>query len=134
MEIRRWERNLMVVALLAGGVPACAPDERPQPPQAQQARNIIADVIVLVTNQTPREKRIYLEAGAIEHPLGVVPAHSSRSFSVPSGTADSASALQLEAREARGASGIRSGGFRLSSGQRVIWTLDDAGRSAVVTR
>ena len=106
-------------------------DARPEQPPAP--RPIVADVIISVANETLREKRIFLEAGQVEHVLGVFPPNSSRSFSVPSSAGDSTSELKLEAR-ARAASSVRSAAFMLSSGKRVVWTLDKSGHGLLVTR
>jgi hypothetical protein len=120
-----------MLALLAGSLIACSSDARREPPPAP--RYIVADVIISIANETPREKRIFLEAGAVEHILGDVPANSSRSFSVPSSAGDTTSQLQLEAR-ARATSNIRSAAFMLSSGKRVVWTLDKSGHGLLVSR
>ncbi len=120
--------RVMVVTVV---LTACANDEQPAPAVPQ---SIVADVIVAVTNQTSREQSIVLDVGAIEHSLGAVPSRSSRSFSLPSSAGDSTSELQLEARERRATSGLRSGVFHVSSGQRVVWTLDSRGRGVLVTR
>jgi hypothetical protein len=121
----------MLACIPAGMLTACTRDERQQP---NASHYIVSDVIVAVTNQTSREKRIFLEVGKVEYSLGSVDGRSSRSFSMPSSAGDSTSELQLEARERRSPSGIRSGGFRVSSGQRVVWTLDQSGRGIVTTR
>ena len=131
MQMRCWERKTNLLALLAGILIACSPDARSERPAAP--RYIVADVIISVANETPRDKRIFLEAGPTEHMLGDVPANSSRSFSLPSSAGDSTSELQLEAR-ARAASNIRSSAFMLSSGKRVVWTLDKSGHGLLVTR
>ena len=130
MEIRSLERKNLLMALVACALGACAGDEprAPEPP-----RYIVTGVAIYVTNQTSRDKGIFLHAGAKEHRLGVVRGHSSRSFSVPSGEGDSTSDLHLEAREQRAAA-VRSGVFRLSSGDRVNWMLDKDGRGLAVTR
>ena len=130
MEMRCLERNMLAMELFACSMTACAREEAPVP---QAARYIVADVLIAVTNQTSRDKRIFLEAGSNEHGLGIVHGHSSRSFSVPGGAGDSTSDLRLEARELRAAA-IRSGTFRLSSGDRVVWMLDSNGRGHAVTR
>ena len=131
MQIRCWECKTNVLALVAGSLIACAPDARPE--RSATPRYIVADIIISVANQTPRDKRIFLEAGPVEHMLGDVPANSSRSFSVPSGAGDSTNQLQLEAR-ARATSKLRSSAFVLSSGKRVVWTLDKGGHELLVTR
>jgi len=53
---------------------------------------------ISVTNNTPNERTIFLEAQATEYTLGVVRAYASQSFSVPSGLDHSRSSLELEAR------------------------------------
>ena len=121
----------MQAVALTGLLSACVQDERPAPAVPQ---SIVADVIVAVTNQTSMEKSIVLDVGAIEHSLGAVPGGSSRSFSLPSSAGDSTSDLQLEARVGRAAPGLRSPVFRVSSGQRVVWTLVEGGRGVLVTR
>ena len=120
-----------MLALFAGFHIACSADTRSEQPPAPHY--IVADVIISVANETPRDKRIFLEAGPVEHILGDVPANSSRSFSVPGSAGDSTSELQLEAR-ARAASNIRSAAFMLSSGKRVVWTLDKTGHGLLVSR
>jgi hypothetical protein len=130
MEMRCLERNTLVMGLFACSVIACA---REEPPAPRAARYIVADIIIAITNQTSRDKSIFLEAGSGEHRLGIVPGHSTRSFSVPRGAGDTTSDLRLEARELRTAA-IRSGTFRLSSGDRVVWMLDSTGRGRAVTR
>jgi len=131
MQMRCWERKTNLLAVLAGILVACSSDARSERPAAP--RYIVADVIISVANETPRDKRIFLEAGPMEHILGDVPANSSRSFSVPSSAGDSTSELQLEAR-ARATSNIRSAAFMPSSGKRVVWTLDKSGHGLLVTR
>ena len=128
--MRCLERNRRLAALLMCAVGSCATDVAPLP---RTPSSIVADVIIRVSNQSSRDKGIFLEAGAKEHRLGIVRGHSSRSFSVPSGAGDSTSALRLEARE-RPYSPLRSGVFRLSPGDRVIWMLDRSGRSLAITR
>lgn len=130
MEVWCLERNNLVMALLTCFASACAHDDAP-PTRAPSS--IVADVIIAVTNQTSQDKRIFLEAGVKEHPLGVVRGHSTRSFSVPSGAGDSTSDLRLQARQHPFAP-VRSGVFRLSSGDRVAWLLDRNGRGRAVTR
>ena len=131
MQMRCWECKTNVLALLAGSLIACSPDARPE--RSAAPRYIVADIIISVANQTPRDERIFLEAGPVEHMLGDVPANSLRSFSVPSGAGDSTSQLQLEAR-ARATSKLRSSAFMLSSGKRVVWTLDKGGHELLVSR
>ena len=127
--MRCLERNRRLMALLTCAVSACANDVAP----VQRApSSIVADVVILVTNQSSRDKGIFLEAGVNEHRLGIVRGHSSRSFSVPSDAGDSTGALRLEARE-RPFPTVRSGVFRLSSGERVVWMLDQTGRGLALT-
>jgi hypothetical protein len=128
MEMRRWERNTILLTVL-GVLAACRPDAA-QPPQ--QAHFIVADVIIAVANETSREQRIYLEFGTTQHELGTVPGHSSRSFSVPSSAGDSTNELRLQARERTGR--VLSEAFLLTSGKRVVWTLDKPGHGLLVTR
>lgn len=132
MQMRCWEcKTKHMFALLAGSLIACSSDARREP--TPTPRYIVADVIISVANETPRVKRIFLEAGPVEHILGDVPANSSRSFSVPGSAADSTNELRLEAR-ARATSNIRSATFVMSSGKRVVWTLDKAGHESLVSR
>ena len=128
--MRYLKRNLLAMGLFACSVTSCA---REEPPAPRAARYIVADMIIAITNQTSREKSIFLEAGSKVHRLGIVPGHATRTFSVPRGAGDTTNHLQLEAREQRTA-GIRSGTFRLSSGDRVVWMLDSTGRARAVTR
>jgi hypothetical protein len=131
MSMRVGERNRVLIAI--GGIlmAACVRDE----PQASRAsRSIVADVVISVANQTTHEEAIFLEARDQRHALGVVPARSSRSFSVPSTAGDSATELRLEARANRTAPVIRSTAFVLSSGRRVVWTLEAAGGGVVANR
>jgi hypothetical protein len=133
MSMHSCERNKILIALCVGGalLASCARDA-PPPPRASVS--IVADEIISVANDTPDEKRIVLTGGAVEHTLGVVTGHSSRSFPMPSGLADSTSVLQLEARERRETTGLRSTVFLISSGKRVVWTLDKSGHGLLVTR
>lgn len=94
----------------------------------------MADVIVAVSNQSRREMRVYLLAGAAEHSLGEIPPRSSRSFSLPGGLGDSPDSMRFEARERRAGNGIRSNPFSLSHGQQVLWTFDEKGSGAVTTK
>src|SRR5258706_11627338 len=91
----------MLVALLHGCDPA-------PPPDAGEPHFVIADVIVSVANQSPRELQIYVGSRALEHSLGSVAGHSTRSFSLPSDLGQFAESLHFEAREPRSATGIRS--------------------------
>ena len=133
MSMHSCERNRILMALYVGlaGASACARDE---PPVPRAPLSIVADEIISVANETSNEKRIVLKGGTVEHTLGVVTGHSSRSFPMPSGLGDSTSALQLEARERRATTGLRSTTFLISSGKRVVWTLDKSGHGLLVTR
>jgi hypothetical protein len=132
MSMHSCERNRILIALFGLALlGACARNE-PPPPRA--STSIVADEIISVANQTADEKHIVLKGGAVEHTLGVVTGHSSRSFPMPSGLADSTSVLQLEARERRAPTGLRSTTFLISSGKRVVWTLDKSGHGLLVTR
>ena len=130
MEMRCLERNRILMAVLLCAVGACATDRAPVP---RASGSIVADVIIQVINQSPRDKRIVLEAGAREHHLGIVRGRSARSFSVPSGAGDSSGALRLEARE-QPFPAVRSALFRMSPGDRVNWLLDRTGRGVALTR
>ena len=110
---------------------ACSND---RPRETHTPRSIVADVIVAVSNETAHDKHIVLEVGTVEHALGDVPSHSSRSFSLPSSAGDSTSELVLEARQGRDTTGLRSGIFHISSGQRVVWTLNGREHGALVAR
>ena len=129
MEMRRLERNRLLMALLTCALGACARDVAPVP---RTSGSIVTDVIIQVNNAASRDKAIFLEARAQEHRLGTVRGHSSRSFSVPSGAGDSTGTLRLEARELAYPT-VRSGAFRLAPGDRVVWTLDRTGRAFALT-
>ena len=131
MSMRVGERNTVLIAIIGVVTVACA---RGEPEASRPSRSIVADVVISVANQTPDEKHIFLEARAQQHALGVVPARSSRSFSVPSTAGDSATELRLEARADRNAPGIRSTVFVLASGRRVVWTLEAAGGGVLANR
>jgi len=91
----RWAAPALLAlasaALYVGlaGIAACARDE---PPASRASLSIVADEIISVANETPNEKRIVLKGGTVEHILGVVTGHSSRSFPMPSGLGDAANA------------------------------------------
>ena len=123
---------IRLAAILAVG--SCAPAASSAPDSAQQHRDIVADVIVSVTNQTSREQQIYLLAGAAAHPLGAVPGQASRSFSVPSDAGDSTTTLWMEARQQRAPRSLRSDSFHLSPGQRAVWTVAERGRGVLTMR
>lgn len=124
----------VLVLTISGTVPACSGDTG-RPPQALTASHeIIADVIVTVTNHTSRLKQIYLSAGQTRHTLGAVPERASRSFSVPSGAGDSTIALYMEASEAGSSDFQRSDAFHLASGQRAIWTIEGNGTGVLTMR
>jgi hypothetical protein len=115
---------------MAGSLSGCATDEPREPPASQ---SIVADVIIAVDNRSWRPMLIYVEAGQAEHSLGSVPGRSSRSFSLPSGAGDSTTNLQLEARERGAGARVRSQPFRVSSGQRISWTLQRSGTGTMTT-
>lgn len=131
MSTRSGERNRIVIALAALFIAACAGD-KPQAPRA--SRPIVVDAVISVANESQQDAHIFLQAKAREHALGVVPARSSRSFSVPSAAGDSTTELQLEARAHRASPGLRSKVFLLSSGRRVVWTLGTTGGDVLVSR
>ena len=108
---------------------ACMPGERATPPPS---RSIIADVVVSVENHEDRSVMIYVVAGSMHDSLGVVSRHSTRSFSMPSAVGRSPSPLRLEARGDDESARLRSDDFRLSSGHRVLWTID-GGRPGPLT-
>jgi hypothetical protein len=124
---RRTLRAVLLASLLSG----CAPDDEREPPAS---RSIVADVIIAVDNRSWRPMSIYVEAGQTEHSLGAVPGRSSRSFSLPSGAGDSTTDLQLEARERHAGARVRSRVFRVSSGQRISWTLQRSGSGTMTLR
>jgi hypothetical protein len=97
------------------------------------SRTVVADVILSVTNHTPRRMIIYLHAGSAEDSLGVVAERSSRSFTLPSGRGGE-DTLAFEARTARSSAGIRSQPFAVAAGQQVLWTFDERGSKQVMTR
>lgn len=130
-DTRRASQFALGMAILAAVISACAGHDQTVPPAS---RSIVADVIISVDNRSPRPKLIYLDAGRAEHSLGPVPARSSRSFSLPSAAGDSTADLRLEARDRRGGTLERSPAFRVSSGQRVRWELDQYGSGSVLTR
>lgn len=108
---------------------------RPAPPADQGPPHfVVADVIVSVTNQTPRALEIYLGTAALEEALGPVPGRASRSFSLPSGLGDSKGPLHFEARGRRVVAGIRSDTFSISPGERVLWTVGEGGKGTVTKR
>ena len=113
---------------------ACAPATPALPDSAPQNRDIVADVIVSVTNRTSREQQIFLLTKVAAHPLGAVPGQASRSFSVPSDAGDSTIKLWMEARMQRDRGRSRSDSFHLSPGQRAIWTITDSGRGVLTMR
>ena len=120
--------------MLSGIVSACSRDKSRQPQALAASHEIIADVIVTVTNHTSRMKQVYLSAGQTRHTLGAVPERASRSFSVPSGAGDSTIALYMEANETGSSRLQRSDAFHLASGQRAIWTIDGNGTGVLTMR
>lgn len=124
--MRSLKRNIVRIALVVCVVTAPSCDG---PPTNRTPTNIVADMSISVTNETPDKRTIFLEADAIEYALGVVPARSSRSFPVLSGFEHSVSNLRLEAR---GSShrGLRSSAFRLAPGDRFVWVLRPPGAGA----
>lgn len=131
MSTRFGERNRVRIAMVGLLMAACSRDEQGE---SRASRSIVADAIISVSNQRPQEAHIFLQAMAQEHSLGVVPARSSRSFSVPSAVGQATTELRLEARTRRASPGIRSTIFLLASGRRVEWTLDTTGGGILVTR
>jgi hypothetical protein len=121
-----------MASLCAGSVLAAACGGAPEPPDSL-SRSVAADVILSVTNHTPRRMIIYLRAGTTEDSLGIVAERSSRSFTLPSGRGGSDS-LVFEARPARSTAGIRSESFLVTGGQQVLWTFDERGSKQVMTR
>jgi hypothetical protein len=124
-------RSTLLAVVMAGLLSGCASDDQREPPTPQ---SIVADVIIAVDNRGWRPMLIYVEAGQTEHSLGAVPGRSSRSFSLPSGAGDSTTDLQLEARERRAGARVRSQPFRVSSGQRISWTLQRSGTGTITMR
>jgi hypothetical protein len=131
MSTRFGERNRVLIAIMGILIAGCKRDEQRA---SQPSRSIVVDAIISVANQHSQEEHIFLQAKAHEHALGVVPGRSSRSFSVPSAAGDSTTELRLEARAYRTGPGFRSTPFLLSSGGRVVWTLDAVGGSVLVNR
>lgn len=115
-------------------VMSCTPAAPAVPDSAAPRRDIVADMIVSVTNHTTREQQIYLLTKAVAHALGVVPGQTSRSFSVPSDAGDSTTTLWMEVRPSRSRGRSRSDGFHLSPGQRAVWTLTDSGHDVLTLR
>lgn len=123
-------RSVIYLAFI-GLIVACSGNEQSAPPVS---RSIIADVIVSVDNQTRNPLSIHVGAGSVTESLGVVSGRSVKSFAMPSGLGTPASLIQLEARGRKGRSNVRSASFTLSSGHRLIWTLDRTKNGTVTIR
>ena len=119
------------VARFAALILGCNP---PPPSDPGAPHFVVADVIVSVTNQGPRELQIYVGTAALARVLGPVPGHSTRSFSLPSRLGDSTRPLHFEARERRNSSGLRSGTFNISPGEQVRWSIGEHGSEVVTKR
>ena len=131
-ELRRAAAGVVLRLLPNIGAVACSLDARTENHALAETCLIIADVVVTVSSRMSREKQIYLSSGQGRLPLGAVARSSSRSFSVPSGAADSTAALRMEADDARGSRLNRSDFFHLASGQRAIWMIDGSGSGSGV--
>ena len=131
MRVTKPERPVCYGLALAALCVAC--DSAPRP-DTGTPHFVVADVIVSITNRSPRELQLYVGTAALEHALGPVPRRSSRSFSLPSDLGDPQVPLHFEARALRAASGIRSDTFSISPGQQVLWAIDARGGGAVTKR
>lgn len=123
-----------VASLLAATfaiVSGCAAEKRTE---AVPPRSILTDVVLTVENEETRPVVIYLRSDGWTDSLGQVPGGATRSFSVPSRAADSASALRLEARQRRDLAIVRSHPLTLASGHQVVWKLHRSGGSDVTLK
>lgn len=125
---RRLVRRVIAFGALLSGC-----NSAPQP-DTGAPHFVIADVIVSITNQSPREMQIYVGTTALEHVLGGVPGRSSRSFSLPSDLGDPKGLLHFEARARRETAGIRSDTFSVAPGQQVLWTISEHSSGPVTKR
>ncbi len=128
MRVLRMFRGLLLVLLASG----CKSGDEARTLPA--SRSIIADVVVSVDNRTSNPVLIYAGAGDVSEPLGTVPRMALRSFSVPSSLNQPVQVLHLDARGQNGTPRAHSQSFRLSSGHRVIWTLDRTHNGTVTMR
>ena len=119
--------QLMLIAVIS----ACSGNEQSMRPVS---RSIIADVIVSVDNQTMSPLSIHVGSGQVTESLGVVSGRSVKSFAMPSGLGPAESSMRLEARGRRGMSSVRSASFKMSSGHRLVWTLDRTKNGTVTIR
>ncbi|MEO5825854.1 MAG: hypothetical protein ABIR59_08205 [Gemmatimonadales bacterium] len=108
---------------------ACRGDDRPAAPAPPKF--VVADVILSVSNMSARKMHVSLRAGQGAHRLGTVPAHAARSFSLPS---DLGPVRDLAFQASDRSRSIRSSSFQFTPGQRILWTFDDKGSGAVVSR
>jgi hypothetical protein len=132
--MRSMKRMSALVWGIAGFSALVLSCSRARPPEAAAAHFVVADVIVSVTNQSPRELQIYVGTAALEHSLGRVPGRSSRSFSLPSGLGDSTGPLHFEARGRRDGISVRSDTFSVAAGQQVLWAIGESGSGSVTKR
>lgn len=105
---------------------ACEPQARAD----QRGQRYAVDVILTVNNQSRRAVQISLKSDALEQVLGNVASGASRPFSVPSALVGSLSMLRLEA-VGDGGMAVRSEGFGLRRGQKVVWTFVDTGHGTM---
>ena len=131
MRLTKTERPVGCVLALAALLAGCESVPRPD---TGAPHFVVADVIVSITNRSPRELQLYVGTAALEHALGPVPRRSSRSFSLPSELGDPHGPLHFEARTLRATSGIRSDTFSISPGHQVLWAIDASGGGAVTKR
>lgn len=121
--MRNLKRNVFRIALVECLFAVSGCDG---PPTNRPLSHIVADMSISVKNETSGERMVVLEGAAREYELGVIPAFSSRSFSVPSDLDYSTSSLELEAR-GRFRPELRSNVFKLMPGDRFVWVLRDPG-------
>lgn len=95
---------------------------------------VVADVIVSVTNRSPRGLQISVGTESLDRPLGEVSARASRSFSLPSDLGRPEAPLHFEARAARQSAVTRSEQFSVAPGQQVLWTIGEHGTGPVTKR
>jgi len=138
MKPRSGEHNRKLAApyvfwsvIIAALVSSCDSGERREP---RSSRSIIADIILTIDNRTPQSVLVYLRSEGRSDSLGQVARRSTRSFSLPSGSGDSTTALRLEARRTRIGSSTLSTVFHLASGHQVVWALDQSRTGTLTMR
>lgn len=132
MSISRWKRNRFASRVLIFGiivVASCQPDA----PAAQRSERSAVDVILTVRNQSRRAVQVSLKSDLAGQMLGKVASGASQPFSVSSALVGSPTMLRLEAIGDGGVA-VRSEGFGLRRGQKVVWTFTDTGRGTVEKR